>query len=62
LCGKLDGSLGFYKYQWEVGLCLDVYRSSYAYPQQWVVVLAGQQLITQKYNEIDGGFRFTGHF
>jgi hypothetical protein len=47
--------------RWEVGLYLDVYHSSYAYPQQWVA-LAGQQLITQKYNEIDGGFRFNGHF
>jgi hypothetical protein len=43
-------------------LYLDVYRSSYAYPQQWVDVLAGQQLITQKYNEIDSGFRFTARF
>jgi hypothetical protein len=58
----LDGSLGFYKDQWEVGLYFDVYRSSYAYPQQWVDVLAGQQLITQKYNEIDSGFRFSAHF
>jgi hypothetical protein len=58
----LDGSLGFYTDRWEVGLYLDVYRSSYAYPQQWVAVLAGQQLITQQYNEIDGGFRFTAHF
>jgi hypothetical protein len=57
-----DGSLGFYEGQWAVDLYLDVYRSSYGYPQQWVDVLAGQQLITQQYNEISGGFRFTSRF
>jgi hypothetical protein len=57
----LDGSLGFYEGQWGVDLYFDVYRSSYAYPQQWADVLAGQ-LITQKYNDVSGGFRFTGHF
>jgi hypothetical protein len=36
---------------------LDVYRSCYGYPQQGVDVLAGHELITQKYSEIDGGFR-----
>jgi hypothetical protein len=58
----LDASLGFYEGQWGVDLYLDIYRSSYAYPQQWVDVIAGQQLITQQYNDISGGFRFTGHF
>jgi len=58
----LDASLGFYEGQWGLDLYLDIYRSSYAYPQQWVDVIAGQQLITQQYNEIDGGFRLTGHF
>jgi hypothetical protein len=57
-----NGSLGFYQGQWSVGLYLDVYRSSYAYAQQWVDVLAGQQLSTQQSNEIDGGFRLTSHF
>jgi len=58
----LDGSIGFYEGQWAVDLYFDVYRSSYAYPQQWVGVLAGQQLSTQQYNDISGGFRLTGHF
>jgi hypothetical protein len=58
----LDGSLGFYEGQWAVDLYFDVYRSSYGYPQQWVDVLAGQQLITQQYNDISGGFRLTGRF
>jgi hypothetical protein len=56
----LDGSLGFYEGQWGVDLYFDIYRSSYAYPEQ-ADVLAGQ-LITQKYNDVAGGFRFTGHF
>jgi hypothetical protein len=30
--------------------------------QQWTDVLAGQQLIAQKYNDFSGGFRFAGHF
>jgi hypothetical protein len=58
----LDGSLGFYQGQWTVDLYFDVYRSSYAYAQQWTDVLASQQLITQKYNDISGGFRFTERF
>jgi hypothetical protein len=58
----LDGSIGFYEGQWNVGLYFDVYRSSYAYPQQWVDVIVGQQLINQNYNDISGGFYLTGHF
>jgi hypothetical protein len=58
----LNGSLGFYEGQWNVGLYFDVYRSSYAYPQQLVDVLAGQQLISQQYNYMDGGLYLTGHF
>ena len=58
----LDGSLGFYEGQWAFDLYFDVYRSSYGYPQQWVDVLAGPQLITQQYNDISGGFRLTSHF
>jgi hypothetical protein len=58
----LDASLGFYEGQWGVDLYLDIYRSSYGYPQQWVDVIAGQQLITQQYNDISGGFRLTSHF
>jgi hypothetical protein len=58
----LDGSLGFYEGQWAFDLYFDVYRSSYGYPQQWVDVLAGPQLITQQYNDISGGFRFTSRF
>ncbi len=58
----LDGSVGFYEGQWAVDLYLDVYRSSYGYPQQWVDVLAAQQLITQQYNDFTGGFRLTGRF
>jgi hypothetical protein len=57
----LDGSLGFYQGLWAVDLYFDVYRSSYAYPQQWADVLAGQ-LVTQKYNDFSGGFRLTGRF
>jgi hypothetical protein len=58
----LDGSLGFSQGQWTVDLYFDVYRSSYAYAQQWTDVLASQQLITQKYNDISSGFRFTARF
>jgi hypothetical protein len=58
----LDGSLGFYDGRWGLDLYFDVYRSSYGYMQQLADVLVAQQLITQKYNEIDGGFRFTAHF
>ncbi len=58
----LDGWIGFYEGPWEVGLYFDAYRSSYAYMQQWADVLAGQQLIAQKYNDFSGGFRFTGRF
>jgi hypothetical protein len=58
----LDGSLGFYQGPWTVDLYFDVYLSSYAYAQQWTDVLASQLLITQKYNDISGGFRFTEHF
>ena len=58
----LDGSVGFYEGQWSVDLYLDAYRSSYAYAQQWTDVLASQQLITQKYNDMSGGFRFTERF
>jgi hypothetical protein len=58
----LDGSLGFYEGPWTMDLYFDVYRSSYGYPQQWVDVLAGQQLITQQYNDISGGFRLTTRF
>jgi hypothetical protein len=43
-------------------LYFDVYRSSYAYMQQWADVSAGQQLVAQKYNDMSGGFYFTGHF
>lgn len=35
---------------------------SYAYPQQWADVLAGQQLVTQQYNNMDGGLYFTRRF
>jgi hypothetical protein len=58
----LNGSLGFYEGQWNVGLYFDVYRSSYAYPQQLADVLVGQQLIGQQYNYMDGGLYLTGHF
>jgi hypothetical protein len=58
----LNGSLGFYEGQWHVGLYFDVYRSSYAYQQQWADVIAGQQLVTQQYNYMDGGLYFTGRF
>jgi hypothetical protein len=58
----LDGSIGFYEGPWAIDLYFDVYRSSYGYPQQWVDVLAGQQLITQQYNDISGGFRLTTRF
>jgi hypothetical protein len=58
----LNGSLGFYEGQWGVDLYFNVYRSSYAYPQQFVDVLAGQQLISQQYNDITGGFSLTRHF
>jgi hypothetical protein len=58
----LNGSLGLYEGQWNVGLYFDVYRSSYAYTQQLADVLAAQQLITRQYNDIFGGFRFTSHF
>jgi hypothetical protein len=57
----LDGSLGFYEGQWTFDLYFDVYLSSYAYMPS-TDVLVGQQLIGQKYNEIDSGFRFTTHF
>jgi hypothetical protein len=57
-----DGSLGFYQGLWTIDLYFDVYLSSYAYTQQWVGALTGQQLITQKDNDITGGFRFTRHF
>jgi hypothetical protein len=43
-------------------LYFDVYRSSYGYPQQWIDVIAGPQLITQQYNDISGGFRLTSRF
>jgi len=58
----LDGSLGFYVDQWAFDLYFDVYLSSSGSPQQWVDGLPTQQLIPQKYNEIDSGFRFTTHF
>jgi hypothetical protein len=58
----LNGSLGFYEDQWGIDLYFDVYRSSYGYTQQLGDVLAGQALITQMYNDISGGFRFTRHF
>jgi hypothetical protein len=58
----LNGSLGFYEGQWNVGLYFDVYRSSYAYPQQWADVLVGQQLVTQQYNDMDAGLYLTGRF
>jgi hypothetical protein len=58
----LNASLGLYEGQWKVSLYFDVYRSSYAYPQQWADVLVGQQLITQQYNEMDGGLYITGRF
>jgi hypothetical protein len=57
----LNGSLGFYEGQWNVGLYFDVYRSSYAYPQQWADVLVGQ-LVNQQYNNMDAGLYVTGHF
>src|SRR5262249_4653320 len=58
----LDGSFGFYGDQWGVDLYFDVYRSSNGSMQQLTDVLAGQQLINQKNNEIDGGLRFTTRF
>jgi hypothetical protein len=58
----LDGSLGFYGNQWGLDLYFDVYRSSYGYMQEWTDLVAGQQLITQKYNDFVGGVRFTQRF
>ena len=58
----LNGSLGFYEGQWNVGLYFDVYGSSYAYPQQWVDVVVGQPLTNQQYNYMDGGLYITGRF
>jgi hypothetical protein len=58
----LNGSLGFYEGEWNVGLYFDVYRSSYAYGQQWADVLVGQPLVTQQYNNIDAGLYLTGRF
>lgn len=58
----LNGSLGFYEGQWNVGLYFDVYRSSYAYAQQSADVLVGQPLVAQQYNNLDAGLYLTGRF
>ena len=60
----LDGSVGFHEGPWGVDFYFDVYRSAYAYAntEQLADVLVGPQLITQKYNDISSGFRFTSRF
>jgi hypothetical protein len=58
----LDGSVGFHEDQWGIDLYLDAYRSSYADTEQLTYVLGGPQSIAWKYNNMSGGFRFSGHF
>jgi hypothetical protein len=54
--------VGFHEDQWGIDLYLDAYRSSYADTEQLTYVLGGPQSIAWKYNNMSGGFRFSGHF